>query len=261
MGKSLISLMSFPLPLDTVGLGDLINDRKDPRKSFFDHTTLPTKPNPSVSLSDIQNFSDMVKSTQAVDLEASLTRFASAFLRTKAKSFDELKSCLVKEYTLSNTDSWYDTIIKEDGARQWIERAKMRGKDIYLITGFRTLLDATLKSSNGTGRYGGATAHVPVGALTGNSDDGFDVKGKVEVNSTKSHITSMLVPGEKVFAMQYLKSKFRPFSSDKVDSSYLAPHNGWIEMLIVRSEEAENDGLEAELVKDVDSGDDTCDTF
>ncbi|CAI7570107.1 unnamed protein product [Penicillium glandicola] len=242
MGKTMISLLSFPLPLDALGLGRLIHDRKDPRKGFFDPTTLPTKPKPDVNPSDIHNFTDMVKSTHAVDLEASLTRFASAFLRTKAKSFDELKSCLVKEYILSNADTWYDTIISEEATRRWIERSKMRGKDVYLVTGYRTLLDARLSTINSSGFHGGGTAHGPV-------------------DSAKSHNLSMLVPGERVFAVQYLKIKFKPFSSDKVDYSYLASHSRWIEMLTVRGEEAENDGLEAVLVEDFDDGDDTCYTF
>lgn len=261
MGKTLISLLAFPLPLDALGLGRLINDQKDPRSGFFDPTILPTKPKPAVSSSDIHNFTDMVKSTHAVDLEASLTRFASAFLRTKAKSFDELKSCHVKEYILSNADSWYDTIISEEATRQWIERSKMRGKDVYLVTGYRTLLDATLSTSSSSGVHGGGTAHGPVGALIGNPDDSLDMKGKAQVDSAKSHNLSMLVPGERVFAVQYLKIKFKTFSSDKVDSAYLASHNRWIEMLTVRGEEAENDGLEAVLVEDFDDGDDTCYRF
>ncbi|KAI2999413.1 hypothetical protein CBS147346_7716 [Aspergillus niger] len=262
MGKTLISLLSFPLPLDALGLGRLIHDRKNPRQGFFDPTTdLPTKPKPDVSASDIHSFADMVKSTHAVELEASLTRFASAFLRTKAKSFDELKSCLVKEYILSNADSWYDTIISEGATRRWIERSKMRGKDVYLVTGYRTLLDATLSTSSSSGVHGGGTAHGPMGALIGNPDDSLDIKGKAQVDSAKSHNLSMLVPGERVFALQYLKIKFKPFSSDKVDSSYLASRNRWIETLTVRGEEAENDGLEAVLVEDFDDDDDICYTF
>lgn len=116
-------------------MGNPIQDCFSPTKK------LPANPQPEYSTSEMNNVSKLLKASNEVGLELVLASFARLFLKVEFKNVKQLEAKQGTQYLLSAADDWFGEICQSDLTRTWLERAAMRGRKAYLVTGLQTLRD------------------------------------------------------------------------------------------------------------------------
>jgi hypothetical protein len=235
MGKRGLFVLSFPLPLEAASLGRLILNPEHPHQDFLDPASLPSKPSPDIIHSDFVNFSGVAKSSRSADLEAKLTKFASIFFEKGDKSVERLLACKATEYIVLNSTTWYKKLCAEDSVRLWLETAFVQGDKVYLITGYRTLVEANLQQQKGGNMRAGGNVTIPVGEGLGVPSGALDLGVSGSYQDAESADRGFTAPGEKIFDVQYRQVKIKWYSRKEVQASFLEPDNRWVEMFSMRS--------------------------
>jgi hypothetical protein len=257
MGKPRLFVLPFPLALDAVVLGSLTKNPEHPHQGFFDLAKLPPDVRPQLAApTEVVNFSSMADSSKRADLEVVLTKFASVFFESGEKSMDRLMACKATEYVVLDSDGWYDTLCGSEPARLWLEKAFVAGsQSVYLITGYRTLVEARLHQERANDMAVGGNVAVPIGQIVADPSNTLDVGVRGGHQSSDTSNRAFTVPGEKIFAVQYRKVKIKWYKRD-VESSFLERNNRWVEMFSMRSGSSDLDEdtiYEASLVDEKDN--------
>jgi len=255
MPKKSIFISSFPIPLSAVALGNLVTDPKAPSQDFFDLASLSNHPEPNIAKSDILNVSSMIKSSNGQAIQASLSQFASVFLKGEQKNFQRLTSCRAADYQVKNSEDWFEDLCTAQKTKFWLERASMRGKKVYLVTGYRTLVDAFVGSESGSKLEAGAKAQVPLLASVGIPlPSGLDPSANVTVSASNDSAKGYEIPDEKIYSIQYRRVRFTSHSSKTVASAFLDSKTRWIEVCDFRGDmdEEEDDIVEVTLVDELE---------
>jgi hypothetical protein len=235
MGKQRIFILPFPLPKEAAVLGRLVLNPGHPHQDFIDPASLPSQPKPEILSSDIDNFSSFVKSSKRTGLEASLTTFASVLFSSGEKSLERLAASKATEYLVSNSGSWYQRLCAEKEVRLWMETAFNQESKVYLITGYRTLVDTKLHQQETTSTNVSGRVTVPVAQIGGIPSDALDLGARGGHQSNESADRVFTAPNEKIFAVQYRRIKINWYSRKDVQSSFLEKNNRWVEMFTMRS--------------------------
>ena len=161
-------ISSYPLPLTAVSLGRLLGFVKNPSQDSFDPAReLPNKPRVHSITSEINNVSRMLKASNGTGLELALTAFASTLLKTEFRDVRELEAKQGTQYLLLHVDDWFEQVCRSDLTRTWLERAAMRSRKAYLVTGLQTLKDVDLVFDKTWKHSGGVGVEAPLLAVSG----------------------------------------------------------------------------------------------
>lgn len=215
-------ISSFPLPLTSLSLGRLITQLKTPADNFFDASTLPSAPTPQSDSTAILNLSEILDKTKGSGVEVVLSSFASLFLKSGKKDAKQLSAYRCTEYYMLNSESWFESICHEEPVRAWLELQAMRGKHVFLVTGYRTFTEATIAQQKASDLKAGATAQLPALAAGGGAVSTFlDPGFKLSDEHQQSHGLGYEVPDEKAFGILYKEVKIK--KSAKTETHQIEP--------------------------------------
>jgi hypothetical protein len=239
----------------------------DARQDFFDPShQLPDKPRAESSTSEINNISKILGTSNGASLELALTSFANVFLKGERKSVRELEAKQGIQYLLLNADNWFERICKSDLTQLWLERAAMRGRKTYLITGLQTLRDVDIKLNTSwkVGAGAGveaslllATAGIPMPTpLDPGARADCSIEGEVKNEGS--------VADEKIYAIQYREVKLRKLIPSRASAPVLTGKIWWEQICSDRgAEDDEMDQDDDEIIEAqlLDGVEDTADVL
>jgi len=280
-------LLNHPRPLSALKLGRLVLDPLYPDDEFYPAEPEPTQTSdntgeaaskPSTSIYDnvkveklrIDNFKTTLERSKGTKLELNLLKLLSLAWQVadeKKKTTLEAPVCLIHE--LSNPQTYFKAVCRDEGVREWIEeQAQRQGTRIYLICAFKTMTNAQIKHTIEQKTNVDASFAVPATVIAAAAgvplpiplDSDVDVGAGVGVKRGAGEDVSYRIAEELVYAVQYRKIHFKWFSSGKVDKSYLEKGEKggrWISYVGDRSDETgeKTDAIDVEVTDPVKIGD------
>lgn len=253
------------LHFDSVKLGRFVLNAKNPHQEYFD---LPdSQPEFTVKLQS--NLKDVLTQSKKSQLRSHLSALLSISNENQNANTITLKASQAKTYQLMNSGAWFEIACAHPKSREWLEHAVIRGKAVYLVVGYHTIIDAEVTQATTSGATTSGGVHLPDPSPIGLSAHVPNLLGS-RVNSTRDVSTtserSFCAPGEQIYAVQYRKLVFKWLSSRGIDHTSLERNNRWKtfwaeERRRVKSEshnaEAEEESfvvLEADLTNELDLG-------
>jgi len=237
MGRSPLFIFSYPLPVADVPLGALVAFMGNPiQDSFSPNKQLPTKPQAEYSTSEMNNVSKLLRASNGVGLELVLASFARLFFKFEFKDVRQLEAKQGTQYLLSAADDWFEEICQSDLTRTWLERAAMRGRKAYLVTGLQTLRDVDIDVDRSHTVGNGAGVQAPLLAAAGIPiPTSLDPGAKAEYFRERGVKDTASVPDEKIYGVQYREIKLRKRDSSKPVAVSLTSKIWWEEICSLRN--------------------------
>ncbi|KAK8144212.1 hypothetical protein G3M48_006157 [Beauveria asiatica] len=136
-------------------------------------------------------------------------------------------------YALDNSTSWFDKAVGIEETKRWIEKATLRGDDIYMIVGITTLTDASIVVASAQGQDVGGQINIPATISLAAAGIIVPLAGLIDPKADGSyqsfdHLQARyLAPGEQVCALQYRKVNHKWFSSRLIETSSLSKTRQW----------------------------------
>lgn len=152
----------------------------------------------------------------------------------RAKSKIHIALVHGKNYSLDNSEAWFDKVVSLLDTRKWIEKAALRGDNIYIIVGITTLFDTYLALRSGAEREAGGQINVPIGlSLTAASviaplaslTDPTIHRKYQNINNTQAQYLAL---GEQVCALKYRKICHKWLSGRLIEHSRLSKTRRWL---------------------------------
>ncbi|KAL9092524.1 MAG: hypothetical protein Q9165_004328 [Trypethelium subeluteriae] len=256
MSKSTIFISSYPLSLDVVSLGRLVSFVKNPGQDSFDPTLeLPDKPQVLSTTGEINNISKVLRASNGAGFEVALTNFASVFLKAESKDVRLLEAKQGVQYLLLHADDWFERTCKSELTQTWLERAAMRGRKSYLVTGLQTLSNGDIKTDVASKLGTGAGAQIPLLAASGVPlPTPLDPAAKADYSVERGLTNTGNLPDEKVYGIQYREIKLKKGNRSTGPIANLRSKIWWEQICTDRDasgidmDEEEEDTIEAELL-------------
>lgn len=227
--KTIIPLLLF-LPLGSVKLGRFITNIDQPHESYHEP---PSAEAPKSIVAEFLFTSNNQNSSNA-SFGSTLTSLMSAGFSKRTKSKIHIAPAHGTNYSLDNSEAWFDKAVSLSDTRRWIEKAALRGDNVYMIVGITTLTDARLVLGSVGERQVGGQVNVPVGLslaaagvivpLAGLIDPAVDGKYQTIDNAQSQYIA----PGEQVCAIQYRKICHKWLSRRLIEQSRLSKTRQWL---------------------------------
>jgi hypothetical protein len=191
-----------------------------------------------------------------------LTSLISAGFSKRLQSEIHLTPACGSNYSLDNSDAWFDKAVRLTETRKWIEKAALRGHKIYIIVGIQTFIDTRIVQKSARGQQAGGQVTVPVSlSLTAAAAvmpfaDLVDPAISGEHQNAESDQLWLLAPGEQVCSLQYREVKTRWLSSRLIEPLQLSKTRQWSCMEGDKRDTYEDDSDEEdEDIMEVDLGD------
>ncbi|KAI1413913.1 hypothetical protein F5Y13DRAFT_198321 [Hypoxylon sp. FL1857] len=279
-------LLSYPIPVDSIGLGRLVTDPKYPDQDFiqpsFNEISKETASlqssnpddtsfTPDIATQKFQDVSEILEHAQGTRLELNLLNILS-FATSKppqntSTNFTKISSttCIVRK--LRNTGEYFAAACQQPLVRDWLQRKSRRYRNnIYMVCGFRTLADAKIEQASKREAGLDISVNVPATLIAGAAGVpllaptmDLDLGGSLATESNSNEKVKYTAAGEQVFTVQYRRVRVSRFSAKKVDSAYLEQGNRWYSFLQSRASQAEDDEnvdvVEAELAQSLEPED------
>jgi hypothetical protein len=261
---SLLVLYRAFLSLKGVALGRLVTDVKNPSQDFWPDANSPLQSD-EYDQRPFDGVKNLLSKTGHLGLYTQIARLFSSGGTSEASQTRELTAPQSKVYSLLQPTLHFQRMCKEVGTREWMERT-LKHYPIFLVVGLISVTDATVEQGRERSRKLSSsldatpvTDFVAQGAakmLTAVGIGGIgDAKVVASVDGKTRAVSSFTAPGERVIGVQYRKIKFRLFSSNKVDTSFLENNpNRWV-MLFGGDRAGVDNILEAELEEAMDIDD------
>jgi hypothetical protein len=214
MPKTIIPLPLF-LPLDSVKLGRFVTSIDQPHEAYHE-PSLDETPEP---IKDNFFFTGGNENDTSTRFWSALTTLMSTGFSKRAKSQIHIAPVNGRKYSLDNSDKWFEKAVGDTETRKWIEKAALRGDEIYMIVGIVTLSDARITAASAEGRQVGGAVRVPVelslAAVSAVVPFAglFDPSLHGSYQGVKKAESQFVAPGEKVCALQYRKIPHKWLSS------------------------------------------------
>ncbi|KAG7403690.1 hypothetical protein Forpe1208_v016359 [Fusarium oxysporum f. sp. rapae] len=215
---------AFFLPLNSVRLGRFIQNIGHPHKGFYEP---PTTDVPEAIMSTL-SFSSLNQQNRRTRFESALTSLMSAEFSKRLQSEVYLAPACGSNYSLDNSDAWFDKAVSLPETRKRIEYAALRGQKVYIIVGIQTFTDTRIVQKSGGGQRAGDQANVPVSlslkAATAVMPFAELVDPAVhgEHQNIESDQLCLLAPGEQVCSLQYREVTTKWLSSRLIEPQQLS---------------------------------------
>jgi len=240
-------------PRNAVDVGRLLLSIENPQQDYY-QPKLPTLSEGGISVQRVEDFSTTLHQTKGTRLHAFLSNIFSTSFSAADDSITKVHSPLCMAYQLENCEDFFHAACSLLATRKWLERALRKKRNVYLVSGFKTVTDAQIMQEFGKSIAMEGTAQVPnnlaasaVGVIipTGNA---LDVGASMSRTKQSSTEISFHAPGEQVFAIQYRKIKLARFSSEDLDKACLGRGTKWRIYLTARgAEDGVNGGVDARI--------------
>ncbi|KAF2025948.1 hypothetical protein EK21DRAFT_116314 [Setomelanomma holmii] len=251
MGKKPFLMRKFPLPKRSIILGSFVYNVDEPRQGFFDpSSTLDPPKKPEIDESEITNPFRNGESTKSLIWRAVVSKFVAGVVDGAWADVDKLCAHKATEYTVLNSFNWFETLCKNDEVKKKLEKALESGQNLYMVTGYRTLFDASLSNKHISTAEAEFKAEAPASEALGDPSGSLNVAASSKVKMASLNEVGLRVPDEKIYEIQYRKVKLSKFNSNFVTDAYLESGNRWIEIFTFRDgagSEEEEDAIDASL--------------
>lgn len=259
--KSRALLQNSLLPLDSVKLGRLVLNAKNPQQDYLD----PLDSVPEATINPQEKFHETLHSSKNVKLLSRLTALLAVGYETRDTDSATLSAVQATTYQLTNSGTWFRKACAKQETRSWFEEAiEENDSDVYLVVGYHTVTDAQITEGTTTRRKNDAAVELSGSLISGTAAPAAvtDLLS-LRVNSTRdtSHkqTRSFHAPGEQIYAVQYRKVEFKWLSSKSIDKTTLERNNRWKIFWSAdrrggqeMEPEGEDDVLEADLTDELD---------
>jgi hypothetical protein len=238
-----------------IALGRLVVDAKHPSQDFWPQTATTLRSS-DINVSPFDHFQEFLEKSEHLGIRAKVTQLFHGNAASQTSSKEVLVAPQAKRYSLSQPTSHFHRMCEDKATREWIEKT-LKHRPIFLVVGLITVTQAAVRKINHGDMQFSSSVSIPVTeAITngiptmvggpgngGPLDLGADVSGGHLVAASSSFVAT----GERAIGVQYMKVKFRLFSSNKVETSFLERNpNRWI-MLFGGDRVGSGDILEAGL--------------
>lgn len=247
----------MPLSLDSIKLGRLVLNTRDPQQDYQDPP--PDAEPPKVTVNQVQDLEEIRSSDRASKFRARIASLLSQSLENRDEKLVDFSAAKSFTYLLNNTNAWFTRACGTAESRDWLEKAIEGGSNVYLVVGYHTLVNARFTQHANSSTTGSVSGGVQVtvgspGAAVVDLTSAVDGTREVENRYKRSFATI----GEQIYAVQYRKIRFKWFSSRSVKNSFLEPNNRWKVCFDVRGgeDEEEEDVVEAGVTESGDEDED-----
>jgi len=236
------------LSKDAVQLGRLVLNAEHPEQDFFSlHPLSPA--DDSVATIKLETFQDTLIQSDGSQFRTFLMKHLSMTFDITDHSITAVDAATCQTSQLKNSGEYFRDLCKDASARQWIERAIRRRKDIYLVVGIKTLTDPIVTHSQQRSTNNSADIKIPVKQVPSAIGPGFGFGGSRTNDFGQDSCCKGV--GEQVYSVQYRKIRFEKFSSRDVDRTFLENGNRWKLFVSRRGEE---DGYDDIIDLELDDG-------
>lgn len=228
--KSRFLLQNSLLPLNSVQLGRLVLNAKNPQQDFLDPQSGQLQPESIVRPQE--NFEDILTLSRSSRLRSRITALLAISYENRDVKSASLTATQATTYQLLNSGVWFENACAIPETRQWLKRAIDRSSPIYLVVGYHTLTNARATervTSRGTTDGGARITGSSIFGATTPAALSYLLTSKVDRNRriNYSHSRSFDAPGEQIYAIQYRKVEFKWYSSRRIDNTSLEQDNRW----------------------------------
>ncbi|KAJ5101294.1 hypothetical protein NUU61_003516 [Penicillium alfredii] len=257
MPQSLVLGTPF-FPLESVRLGRLVLNIKEPQQDYFDP---PCQRSEDASVQEHEGYGGVDNTGSNRDFVSLLTRLVAASHIKRMRTSTQVSTPRARTYQLRNSGVWFRRALEAEATRDWVEEAVDQGDEVYLIVGYHTFQDARFMEHAVEMSESFAQLNLPInaampgiggsGAGLGASIVGGDISDPAISGcqqSARSLQKHFVATGEQVVAIQYRRLRFRWYSSRNLDRAALEK-NRWHTRWNMRGEQdnAVDDVLEADL--------------
>ncbi|KAM6485748.1 hypothetical protein HDV62DRAFT_259572 [Trichoderma sp. SZMC 28011] len=241
MPKSAV-LLNALLPINAVKLGRLVLDIRFPDQDFFEpEDALITE---NTITQKLENIHYSNKREKATGVNSTLSNILFGNHDFGNGSDIDLSSSICMTHQLQNSGQFFEWLCTLKKARSWLERAIRRRNNVYLITGIKTIANASIDLAQRERKGSAGNVRAPTGLAANIAsmplpDKALDLSFGWKRSVESSEKASFTAPGEQVFAVQYRKVRISWFSSRDVDKTYLESGNRWELYLGGRGEDDE----------------------
>ncbi|KAL1871896.1 hypothetical protein Daus18300_004530 [Diaporthe australafricana] len=253
---SKVFFLDHLLKADAIGLGRIVLSVQYPEQDFHE----PETPIPSdeISCNNLEDFSYTVERTRGSGFQLYLSKLLTGARNRERGVNIDISSSLCVTRQLKNSGLVFERVCNSQSARKWMERAFRRRQDVYMVTGTRALLDASVGTQKSTNTELSGGFAIPTAQVAAAAGYTFPIGESLDVglDSSKakgdSERTSFTAKGEYVFAIEYRKVRFDMFSKRSVDNAYLAIGVHWNMLVGARGQTDEDVAIQAQLDEFVD---------
>lgn len=229
--KSQFLFQDSLLPFNSVQLGRLVFNAKNPQQEFLD--PLGTTPGPEETTVRFQDdFEEVLSRDRNSKFRSRITALLSISYESRDGSAINLKATRATTYQLLNSGKWFKNACALHKTRLWFEEGITTTRSVYLVVGFRTVTDTriTEKSTNGGTTQGAvhASGASLIGAGSAHVANLLDSTASTVQDVNYSRVSSFSAPGEQIYAIQYRKVEFKWLSSRNIDKASLERDNRWM---------------------------------
>lgn len=219
------------LPLNSVQLGRLVFNAKNPQQEFLDPLdAIPGPEDTTVRFQD--NFEEVLSRDRNSKLRSRITALLSISYESRDGNAINLKATRATTYQLLNSGNWFKKACALHRTRLWFEGGITTTRSVYLVVGFRTVTDTRITERSTAGGTTQGAIHINGGSLVGvGSAPVVNVlNSSVDIvhDTNHSHMSSFNAPGEQIYAIQYRKVEFKWLSSRSIDKASLERDNRWM---------------------------------
>ncbi|WKT54188.1 hypothetical protein QSH57_004772 [Fusarium oxysporum f. sp. vasinfectum] len=248
---------AFFLPLKSVRLGRFIKNIHHPHEGYYEPPNIDV---PEAIVSQF-SFSSLNQQNRRTRFESALTSLVSSGFSKRLQSEFHLAPACGSNYSLDNSDAWFDKAVSLPDTRKWIENAALRGHKIYIIVGIQTFTDTRIVQKSARGQQAGGQVNAPVSLFLTAATAVMPFAELVDpaIHGEHQNIESdqlcLLAPGEQVCSLQYRRVKTRWLSSRLIEPLQLSETRRWSCMEGDKRDTYEDSDEEDEGTIEVDLGD------
>ncbi|OQV09887.1 hypothetical protein CLAIMM_13964 [Cladophialophora immunda] len=255
MHQSVLLPLTF-LPPESVQLGRLVLNVQQPHAEFLD--PCPVDPQ-DILIKQADLFHGRESKTNTKSFGSALCHLLSLNRSKERGVTTQVAAARVTTYLLNNSGEWFRHVVRSEDVRKWIEKANRRGDDIYVVTGYHTMLNAHVYESGAHSTSIGGNIALPLAETLTTTGipvpfpEVVDPSVTAERQQRHTGAQGFLAKGEQVGAIQYRKIQFKWFGRRELHDRPLGD-NMWETYLTFRGQT--DDIVEVNLEDDLELEDD-----
>lgn len=241
------------LPIHAVQLGNFVLDIANPDQDFH----LPSIDGYEKDISSIRSdsFENSTSETKSSSFEVLISKLLGSAYDTSENEAQGIIADATTTHTLRNSGDWFRATCKSNAARDWLSEAVRSGQDAYLVVGMKTLTNAQITVKKTKTKKANTWFHIPLAQFI----DWTNMLGTLVCNckwkgDTKNLTSSISIPGEQIYAVQYRRVRFSRFSNQNVEKARLESGTRWEVYVGGRGNEGESSTQIIEPSMDDDVG-------
>ena len=217
------------LNIDEIKLGELVLNIRDPNEAFCPYFPI-TLTGSDYTCRPFREVGGSNKDERPSSFSAMLTKLVTLGLHSNKMDEETIRAKQAKTYGLKNYEPYLQRQLKDKNTMDWVLTHR-RNKDIYMIIGYHTVVDAKVNNNYRLNQQLEVKATVPASeaALPGSSntpigqamDVGLDANG----SRNRDQAISFLAPGERIIGIKYRKLRLVEVKSDTVNGGVSSKHH------------------------------------